>query len=135
MKIELKVDGKNVNVDAYLIEKSEKDNVVKYEIYTKKDELCKTWEEYEKRFVPLLFRMFPIAKYYAAYKLELLRDHYNGGSEMNHNTIIYNFGNNNPRVTQVNSDDNYFLNFKSYELAEQFLENFRDLIIEAEDLI
>ena len=76
--------------------------------------------------------------YIAMIKLHLLRDEYRQGWKPNYNirqdkyTIIYS---NNWGLTVGIYQTPRFLSFKSREIAEEFLTNFRELIEQAGDLI
>ena len=76
--------------------------------------------------------------YIAKMKLHLLRDEYRQGWKPNYNirqdkyTIIYS---NNWGLTVGIYQTPRFLSFKSREIAEEFLTNFRELIEQAGDLI
>jgi hypothetical protein len=110
--------------------------------------LAESWEEYckianrpnEGKFKILLdFDNFCLdinEKYTALYKLELLRDHYNGDwkpcTDADKYVII-------KKHNKLYADhfDNYdaFLSFKTTQLRDKFLTNFKDLIEQAGDLI
>ena len=121
------------------------------------DGLPKTWDEYCAKhgdmgviikaslgtaYVALNKHIFSDYKqtqaYIAKMKLHLLRDEYRQGWKPNYNirqdkyTIIYS---NNWGLTVGIYQTPRFLSFKSREIAEEFLTNFRDLIEEAGDLI
>ena len=121
------------------------------------DGLPKTWDEYCAKhgdmgviikaslgtaYVALNKHIFSDYKqtqaYIAKMKLHLLRDEYRQGWKPNYNirqdkyTIIYS---NNWGLTVGIYQTPRFLSFKSREIAEEFLTNFRELIEEAGDLI
>ena len=121
------------------------------------DGLSKTWDEYCSKhgdmgviikaslgtaYVALNKHIFSDYKqtqaYIAKMKLHLLRDEYRQGWKPNYNirqdkyTIIYS---NNWGLTVGIYQTPRFLSFKSREIAEEFLTNFRELIEEAGDLI
>ena len=121
------------------------------------DGLSKTWDEYCSKhgdmgviikaslgtaYVALNKHVFSDYKqaqaYIAKMKLHLLRDEYRQGWKPNYNirqdkyTIIYS---NNWGLTVGIYQTPRFLSFKSREIAEEFLTNFRDLIEQAGDLI
>jgi len=78
-------------------------------------------------------------KYVALRKLELLRDHYNDGLEADWTDTttkkyLIRFDENGI----INSWDytcSFFLNFKTKELRNEFLKNFKDLILQAKELL
>ena len=121
------------------------------------DGLPKTWDEYCAKhgdmgviikaslgtaYVALNKHIFSDYKqtqaYIAKMKLHLLRDEYRQGWKPNYNirqdkyTIIYS---NNWGLTVGIYQTPRFLSFKSREIAEEFLTNFRELIEQAGDLI
>ena len=121
------------------------------------DGLSKTWDEYCAKhgdmgviikaslgtaYVALNKHVFSDYKQAQAHitkmKLHLLRDEYRQGWKPNYNirqdkyTIIYS---NNWGLTVGIYQTPRFLSFKSREIAEEFLTNFRELIEEAGDLI
>ena len=121
------------------------------------DALPKTWDEYCAKhgdmgviikaslgtaYVALNKHVFSDYKqtqaYIAKMKLHLLRDEYRQGWKPNYNirqdkyTIIYS---NNWGLTVGIYQTPRFLSFKSREIAEEFLTNFREFIEQAGDLI
>lgn len=100
------------------------------------DSLPKTWEEYSREnkhwsIIPEIYN-----KYEAHEKLLHLRDCYRRGWKPKDRELRWN-------ITPINEDfiiENYihikrFLSFQSKEIAEEFLKNFKDLIIQAGDFI
>lgn len=99
------------------------------------ESLPKTWEEYIKQNKYDGRDKF-FHQYEAHRKLLHLRDCYRNGWNPKDNELRWN-------ITPINDDfiiENYdhirrFLSFQSKEIAEEFLKNFKDLIIQAEDFI
>ena len=84
----------------------------------------------------------PNSKYTALRKLELLRDYYNDGWKpkeiyINHTHYCIERRYNSPSISNWAGETNInrFLYFKTPELRDEFYNNFKDLIKEAEDLI
>ncbi len=118
MNIKLNIDGKE------------------YEVVSREQKkLPKTWDELKYEGGDLTY--LPIS-YIALRKLEILRDIYNDGwkpdwtDKAPKHIIIFYSG-------EVDTYDNYsthhFFHFKTAELRDEFLNNFRDLIEEAKDLL
>lgn len=126
------------------------------------DRLPKTWDEYcakhgeagDKIKASLNTAYMTINKYtfsdskqaqahIAKMKLHLLRDEYRNGWLPSWVDNSYKYGirwdmiNEKAKlaIAQYNVYDSYFLSFPTYELADEFLTNFRELIEQAGDLI
>ena len=126
------------------------------------DRLPKTWDEYcikhgevgDKIKASLNTAYTTINKYtfsdykqaqahIAMMKLHLLRDEYRQGWKPDWSVSCYKYGikwdmiegKTKLAIAQYNVYDSYFLSFPAYELAHEFLTNFRELIEEAWDLI
>ena len=101
-----------------------------------KKQLPNSWEEFNLtlEFVEQLvhenFSKFGLDSYTALRKLELLRDCYNDGwvADIVNNDYGYSFVNSIPKELP-------FLNFKTAELRDKFLENFKDIIEIAKPLL
>lgn len=81
-----------------------------------------------------------VEKHIAQMKLHLLRDEYRNGwkpdwEDDNKKYYIGHYDNSNDCRAYQESIFPKFLSFQTEELAEEFLENFRELIVEAGDLI
>lgn len=110
-----------------------------------KIELPKTWEEFYKNYpstlgenwIPLPSKEMTEA-YLALTQIHLLRDCYRQGwvpdwKDNSTKHIIRSF--NGIFTTGYTGHCNFFLSFQTEEIAKEFLENFRDLIEKAGDLI
>lgn len=77
-------------------------------------------------------------KYVALRKLELLKDYYNENNPYEEDTSYYTYigwSSMKLDMVRIGKPTRGFLKFSTKKLAEEFLENFEDLIKEAEDLI
>ena len=117
--------------------------------FKKKNELPTTWEEYLDRFCGFTLTAQLYVNYltnnlgqrYAAlYKLELLRDCWRQGWKPDYNDSkqikfgIYVYGRNTISQCQILQNHN-FLTFNDLHKTEDFAKRFKDLIIQAEDLL
>ena len=103
-------------------------------------ELPNSWLDFAKDCdIRVLETIGTIERYVALRKLELLRDCYNDGwkadykNDLQDKHCIHYISSS--IQTMVFTDDNAFLNFKTAELRDKFLENFKDIIELAKPLL
>ena len=104
-------------------------------------QLPNSWEEYFVNVDSIIFQrawLYTPKEYLALRKLELLRDCYNDGWKADWKNDDGNYSlrfHGNEILTPWCDDYNLFLNFKTAELRDKFLENFKDIIEIAKPLL
>ena len=148
---------KEINIkvpEGYIIDKENSSLDKGTIVFKKKDTLPNTWEEYYNSLSERIkfgidnalshLSWFPDNikyKYIALFKLELLRDVYRQGWKPDYikkytgPITISKQGNGDIHISDVWSYVNHFLSFKDRETCKLFINNFKDLIKKAEDLI